>query len=106
MIRKPCLRFTLPALVVLSLALTSGIHAEGSKSLTYQDIMRFREIRSPVISQDGLWVAYALEPGRGDGEVIVRNVKDGTSHALARGSRPAPRVSLLRRLRRRSLRRP
>ncbi len=88
MIRKPYLRLVLLALLVLSAGLTSGALGAGEKALTYQDIMRFRQIQTPVISQDGLWVAYALRPDRGDGEVIVRHVKDGTQYSIARGSRP------------------
>jgi dipeptidyl aminopeptidase/acylaminoacyl peptidase len=89
MIRKPCLRFVLLVLVMLSVVLATGVQAAGDKALTYQDIMRFKEIRTPVISQDGLWVAFGLQPDRGDGTVIVRNVKNGTRYTIARGTRPA-----------------
>jgi len=89
MIRKPCLRIALLALITLSVVLTTGAQAEGRKALTYQDIMRFREIRTPAISQDGLWVAFGLQSGRGDGEVIVRNVRGDKRYTIARGSRPA-----------------
>jgi len=88
MTRKPCLRFILPAAIVLSLVLATAAQALEKKALTYQDIMRFKEIRTPVISQDGLWTAFGLEPGRSDGVVVVRNVKDGTRYTIARGSRP------------------
>jgi dipeptidyl aminopeptidase/acylaminoacyl peptidase len=57
MIRKPCLRIALLALITLSV--------------------------------DGLWVAFGLQSGRGDGEVIVRNVRGDKRYTIARGSRPA-----------------
>jgi hypothetical protein len=34
------------------------------KSLTVQDMMKFRQISETVISEDGRWAAYALEPDR------------------------------------------
>ncbi len=86
--KRSYLRFTLITLVLLSVGLVSGAWGAGEKALTYQDLMRFREIRTPVISEDGLWVAYALQSDRGDGEVIVRHVKDGTQYSIPRGTRP------------------
>lgn len=62
--------------------------ADQKKALTYQDIMRFKEIRNPVISENGLWVAYASQPDRGDGKVIVRGIKSGKEYLVERGSRP------------------
>lgn len=56
--------------------------------LTFQDIMKFKEIKSPVISEDGLWVAYCAQPDRGDGEVKVHNIKNGTVFTVERGEKP------------------
>ena len=47
----------------------------GTKTITFQDLMKFRAIGGPVISEDGTVVAYGLQPDRGDGEGVV--------HALA-----------------------
>ncbi len=49
--------------------------AIGTKTITFQDLMKFRAIGGPVISEDGTVVAYGLQPDRGDGEGFV--------HALA-----------------------
>jgi dipeptidyl aminopeptidase/acylaminoacyl peptidase len=49
--------------------------APGTKTITFQDLMKFRAIGGPVISEDGTVVAYGLQPDRGDGEGVV--------HALA-----------------------
>ena len=62
--------------------------ADQKKALTYQDIMRFKDIRNPVISENGLWVAYTTQPDRGDGKVIVRGVKNGKEYLVERGCQP------------------
>jgi dienelactone hydrolase len=40
-----------------------------------QDIMAWKNIRSPVVSNNGQWFAYYLSPNEGDGEVIIRQIK-------------------------------
>ena len=40
-----------------------------------KDILAWKSIRSPVISNDGQWFAYRLSPAEGDGEVIIRETK-------------------------------
>jgi dipeptidyl aminopeptidase/acylaminoacyl peptidase len=62
-------------LCLLSVALAAG--APRTRTLTFQDLMKFRAIGGPVISEDGTVVAYGLQPDRGDGEGVV--------HALAAG---------------------
>lgn len=60
----------------------------GKKALTFQDIMKFKEIRNPVISENGLWVAYCTQPDRGDGEIKIQGVKEGKLFTVERGSHP------------------
>ena len=59
----------------LLLAAALALGAPGTKTLTFQDLMKFRAIERPVISDDGSVVAYGLQPDRGDGGGVV--------HALA-----------------------
>ena len=56
-------------------AASAAAAAPGTKTITFQDLMKFRAIGAPVISEDGTVVAYGLQPDRGDGEGVV--------HALA-----------------------
>ncbi|MBN1274590.1 MAG: S9 family peptidase [Candidatus Aminicenantes bacterium] len=62
--------------------------SEGQKTLTFQDIMKFREIHHPCLSEDGTWLAYELRPDRGDSEARVCRLQDGKNISIARGSRP------------------
>jgi dipeptidyl aminopeptidase/acylaminoacyl peptidase len=83
-------RNVFPVLVgVLALLLAGGSAAQtGKKVLTFEDIMKFREIRTARISEDGAWVAYAVEPGRGDGEAVIHHVKTGRYFRIERGQNP------------------
>jgi dipeptidyl aminopeptidase/acylaminoacyl peptidase len=62
--------------------------AAQKKILTFEDIMKFKEIRNPVISESGLWLAYGTQPDRGDGEAVVHGVENGVKYVVERGSRP------------------
>ena len=62
--------------------------AAQKKILTFEDIMKFKEIRNATISADGLWMTYATHPERGEGEVLVHGLENGERFVVARGSRP------------------
>jgi len=87
MFRKKASRILIACFLILTASSVYTV-ADQKKALTYQDIMRFKEVRNPVISENGLWVAYATQPDRGDGKVIVRGVKNGKEYLVERGSRP------------------
>jgi len=69
------------------LAVVSVVTA-GEKPLTFLDLMQFRQIEDAVISNDGRWIAYALEPDRGDGEVVIRSTVADTEYRIERGAAP------------------
>lgn len=58
------------------------------KTLTFHDIMKFKEIHNSVISEDGLWIAYNAQPDRGDGEAIIHGLKKGEVFTVERGDSP------------------
>ena len=87
--KKVSLRFVLAAflcLVILHIGLTA--ESEQKKAMTFQDVMKFKEIHSSIISEDGAWLAYSAQPDRGDGEVQVQCIKTGKVFAVERGSKP------------------
>jgi dipeptidyl aminopeptidase/acylaminoacyl peptidase len=79
-----------PAVVCLILLSAAGVVslAADKRPLEYTDIMKFREIHDAVISEDGRWAAFSAEPGRGDGEAVVRNTGNEKHFRIERGSRP------------------
>lgn len=58
------------------------------RPLTHQDYDAWKSIQGQQLSRDGKWVAYALVPQDGDGEIIVRNIASGTEWKVNRGYRP------------------
>lgn len=85
MTRKP---LALLAACLLGLSLTSISAADpGSerRPLSFVDLMQFRTLVDPVISDDGSWIAYELRPDRGDGAVEVRAAEGSKRHSLERG---------------------
>ena len=55
----------------------AALHA-GDKPLTFEDLMKFRQIQNASISENGVWIAYALVPDRGDGEAVAQSTTSGT----------------------------
>lgn len=65
-----------------------SLGAETKKSLSFTDLMKMRSIEEPVIADNGAWVAYALVPDRGDGELVVRATSGGSEYRADRGRAP------------------
>jgi dipeptidyl aminopeptidase/acylaminoacyl peptidase len=65
------LRFALLALLAFI--------AEGQapKPLQLADILSWKRISAPAVSDNGEWFAYRLAPAEGDAEVVIRNLKTG-----------------------------
>jgi len=77
--------------IVLCVCLFSlGLNSADTpkKALTYRDMMQFKHIQNPVISEDGVSLAYGLQPDRGDGEALVHRIRDGKVFTVDRGSKP------------------
>ncbi|MFO8173827.1 MAG: prolyl oligopeptidase family serine peptidase [Longimicrobiales bacterium] len=88
----PPFRKTLLLLATLLFAITGpgsgNLDAQERQTLTFPDLMKVRQVRSPSISPDGGWVALAAVPDRGDGEVLVYAADGGSSFSIRRGSGP------------------
>ncbi|MEE4270377.1 MAG: prolyl oligopeptidase family serine peptidase [Thermoanaerobaculales bacterium] len=81
-------RCQLASISVGTLCLVATVAWAGDGSLGFVDLMQFRQIEDVVISHDGSWVAYALAPDRGDGEVVVRSTAGEVEHRIERGAAP------------------
>ncbi len=80
-------RLFILGLILVLAAEGAALNAE-KRPLEYTDIMKFREIRGAVISGNGQWAAFAAEPGRGDGEAVIRHIPSERRFRIERGSRP------------------
>ena len=82
----------LVAVLVAILSAAAALYA-GDRPLTFEDLMKFRQIQDASISEDGAWVAYALIPDRGDGEAVAQSTTSDTIFRalnLVRLSTPTP----------------
>src|SRR6266404_2943097 len=81
----------LTALCLLALLVTSSGYAQqaaAKRPLTHNDYDSWRAIQGQSLSRDGKFVAYALVPQDGDGEVVVRNLTSGVEWRAPRGAAP------------------
>ena len=46
----------------------------------------WKSLIAPVISEDGRWVCYTINPQQGDGWLYIYNVKSGQKDSVSRGS--------------------
>jgi dienelactone hydrolase len=52
------------------------------------DILAWKSIRNPVISNDGQWFAYNLAPTEGNGEVVIKKLKGEKEYRYPIGEGP------------------
>ena len=51
--------------------------AAAGRQLTLNDLLTWKGVRAPALSNDGKWFAYILAPNEGDAEVIIRGTAAG-----------------------------
>jgi hypothetical protein len=64
--------------------------AADKRPLTHADFDSWRHIQNQQLSNDGHYLAYALFPQEGDGELIVRDLKTGKDKHQPIGELPPP----------------
>lgn len=79
------MKFHLFSLVIL-IFITHNSQAQGV--LSFEDVMKFEDIQTPVISSQGNWIAYGVWPDRGDGKVVIQHTTSNSEYSIDLGSRP------------------
>jgi dipeptidyl aminopeptidase/acylaminoacyl peptidase len=67
---------------------SSALAQQPKRPLNHADYDSWRAIQGQSLSRDGKFVAYALVPQDGDGEVVVRNLATGVEWRHSRGAAP------------------
>ncbi len=78
-------------LCTVALLVSSAFAQQASttkRPLSHSDYDSWRAIQGQSLSRDGKFVAYALVPQDGDGEVVVRNITTGVEWRAPRGAAP------------------
>jgi len=65
-----------------------GITAQQKRAMELTDIMKFEQLRSPAISENGQWVVHAAVPDRGDPRVLVYSTDGEVRYELPGGKDP------------------
>src|SRR5581483_9237196 len=81
-------RMQIAAISVFALLLSSIVLAQQKRPLTAADYDAWRSIQGQTLSRDGKYLAYALVPQDGDGEVVVRHLESGKEWRANRGAAP------------------
>ncbi len=79
------------ALSVVALLISTSAFAQQAatkRPLIHNDYDSWRAIQGQSLSRDGKFVAYALVPQDGDGEVVARNLATGVEWRAPRGAQP------------------
>src|ERR1700736_1526837 len=69
--------------------LACSLYAQ-KRPITHQDYDGFRHIQNQHLSNDGHYLAYAVFPQQGDGELVVRNLVTGKEWREPIGELPPP----------------
>jgi dipeptidyl aminopeptidase/acylaminoacyl peptidase len=88
MVRQPRIVRHIAVLVVILIACASPGRAQQAphkKPITHDVYDGWKSIQGTKLSRDGVWVAYALVPQEGDGELVVRNLKTNVEYRAPRG---------------------
>ena len=73
----------LPALL---LVFTSNLSAQSKKPLDHSVYDGWKSVGERMISKDGNYIVYAVNPQEGDGELVIQNVTTKFKKVIPRGS--------------------
>jgi dipeptidyl aminopeptidase/acylaminoacyl peptidase len=71
-------------LLVCCLFLACSIFAQ-KKQLSHEELVTWKQIENPIISNNGEWVAYSLKAEEGDAILKVWNAESGKTYTFDRG---------------------
>jgi dipeptidyl aminopeptidase/acylaminoacyl peptidase len=64
--------------------------AQTKRPINHKDYDGWRNLQNQTLSRDGHFLAYAIFPQDGDGEVLVRNLQTGAEWRQPAGDKPEP----------------
>ncbi|HMB97246.1 MAG TPA: hypothetical protein VKM36_02110, partial [Balneolaceae bacterium] len=76
------------SLFYISLLISCVNTLQAQEQFTFEDVLQFEDIKSPVLSADGEWVAYGVWPEIGDGEARTKSVDGNSQYVIERGQNP------------------
>src|SRR5439155_308402 len=86
--RKGLFRVSIAIALVCRVGVVPSAQQAHKKPITHDVYDSWKSIQGTKISRDGTWVAYALVPQDGDGELVVRSLKTNAEYRAPRGRDP------------------
>lgn len=83
-----CLKSSVIFAILSLLLLLSLPVVQAQEKFTFEDVMKFEDIKTPIISANGEWVAFGVWPELGDGEVRIKSTNGNQSFTIKRGENP------------------
>ncbi len=79
------------ALSVFAFVISAPLRAD-QKPLTLPDVLAWKRLQTPVLSNNGQWFAYKLVPNDGNSQVVLKNIETGAEQRFDIGEvlRPNP----------------
>ena len=74
--------------LLIAVPAVANAQAPAKKPITHDVYDSWKSIQGTKLSADGVWLAYALTPQDGDGELVVRNLKTNAEIRAPRGRDP------------------
>ena len=72
------------------LCVTAVVAEPAKRPIGHADFDAWRTIATPVLSRDGKWLAYSVQPQEGDGELVIREIATGKERRENVGLLPPP----------------
>ncbi len=83
-------RLHLSSLCLVLVVAAAVAQSPAKRPLTHQDYDAWRSIQSPLLSPDGKYLAYAVFPQEGDGEIVIRELASAREWREPIGAPPPP----------------
>ncbi len=74
--------------LLFTVLLLLPIHSFAQGVLTFEDVMKFEDLTTPRISDQGNWLIYGVWPDRGDGYAVATQVNRNTEYQIELGANP------------------
>jgi len=74
--------------LLFAVILMLPVHTFAQGVLTFEDVMKFEDITTPKISNQGNWLIYGVWPDRGDGYAVANQVNGDTEYQIELASNP------------------
>lgn len=74
--------------LLFAVLLILPIHTLAQGVLTFEDVMKFEDLTTPRISDQGNWLIYGVWTDRGDGYAVANKVNGNTEYQIELGANP------------------